>query len=165
MQNQQDEIEALRAKCALLSASLVQAERENEHHTKPAPSFSGMTDEEVGTMPPDDFADALYARLETKEALLTCEDMDEIEALWERHRRTRRAALALLTKPWAQLNQEVIEDRGFAVAVAQIKTFADEVGLYKGLAELMEAVSVWCMVALAGREDMSEVLEEANALE
>lgn len=51
------------------------------------------------------------------------------------------------------------------MAVAQIKRLADETGIYKGLAELMEAASVWAMVALASREDMSEVIEEAKASE
>lgn len=130
-----------------------------------SPILDDMTGEEINAMPPDDFADALIAQMETKEPLLTCEDMDEIEAMWERQRRNRRAALVLLTKPWAWLNQQVTEDRGFAVAVAQIKMLADEVGLYEGLTEFMEAASVWSMVALASREDMSEVIEEAKALE
>ena len=130
-----------------------------------AVNLSTMTDEEINAMPRDDFADAIFAELETKEPLLTCEDMDEIEAMWKRQTRTRRAALVLLTKPWAWLNQQVIEDRGFAVAVAEVKILADEAGLYKGLAKLMETASVWSMAALAGREDMSEIIEEAKALE
>lgn len=138
---------------------------QTEHPAKLASILSGMTDEEINAMPPDDFADALFAQMETKGPLLTCEDMDEIEAMLERQRRNRRAALVLLTKPWAWLNQQVTEDRGFAVAVAQIKMLADEVGLYRGLAEFMEAASVWGMIALASREDMSEVIEEAKALE
>jgi len=87
------------------------------------------------------------------------------EAEWERQRCNRRVALAILTKPWAWLNQQVIEDRGFAVAVAQIKMLADEAGLYKGLAELMESASLWSDLALISREDMNEVMEEAKAFE
>lgn len=139
--------------------------RQTEHPAKLATILDGMASEEINAMPPDDFADALFAKMETKEPLMTCEDIDELEAMWERQRGNRRAALVLLTKPWAWLNQQVTENRKFAVAVAQIKMLADEVGLYKGLAELMEAASVWSMVALASREDMSEVIEEAKALE
>lgn len=132
---------------------------------KLASIFLGMTDEEINAMPPDDFADAVFIQMETKEPLLTCEDMDEIEAMWERQRRTRRAALLLLTKPWAWLNQQVTENRDFAVAVAQIKMLADEVKLYKGLAKFMEEASLWGMLALADREDVDEVIEEAKAFE
>lgn len=143
----------------------MQTAHQTEHPAKLASILSGMTDEEINAMPHDDFADALFAQMEAKEPLLTCEDMDEIEAMWERQRRNRRAALVLLTKPWTWLNQQVTEDRDFAVAVAQAKILADEAGLYKALAELMEAASVWSMMALASREDMSEVIEEAKAFE
>ena len=43
--------------------------------------------------------DALYAPIKVKESLSTCEDMDEIEAMWENQRINRRYALVLLTKP------------------------------------------------------------------
>lgn len=141
----------------------MQTAHQTAHPAKLASIFSGMTDEEIDAMSPDDFADALVAQMEAREPLLTCEDMDEIEAMWERQRCSRRAALGLLTKPWAWLNQQVTENRDFAVCVAQIKECADTIGLYKGMAEFMEAASVWGMVALAGREDMSEILAEAKA--
>lgn len=143
----------------------MQTEQQTEHSAILASILSGMTDEEINAMPPDDFADALFAQMATKTPLLSCDDMDEIEALWERQRCNRRAALVLLTKPWAWLNQQVSEDRGFAVAVAQIKMLADEAELYKGLAKFMEAASAWSMMALASREDMIDVIEEAKALE
>ena len=74
----------------------MQIAQQTEHPAKLASSLSG---EEINAMPPEDFADALFAQMEAKEPLLTCEDMDEIEAMWERQRRDRRAALMLLTKP------------------------------------------------------------------
>lgn len=55
----------------------------SEHPAKLASILSGMTDEEINATPPDDFAHALIAQMETKELLLTCEDMDEIEAICE----------------------------------------------------------------------------------
>lgn len=143
----------------------MQTAHQTEHPAKLASILSGMTDEEINAMPHDDFADALFTQMEAKEPLLTCEDMDKIEAMWERQRRNRRAALVLLTKPWTWLNQQVAENRDFAVAVAQIKILTDEAELYKTLAELMKAASVWSMVALTSREDMSEVIEEAKAFE
>ncbi|HMW57432.1 MAG TPA: hypothetical protein PKA47_17735, partial [Accumulibacter sp.] len=69
------------------------------------------------------------------------------------------------TKPSAFLSQKVTEGRGFAVAVAQIKRLADEVGLYKRLVALTKAASVRSMAAPARREDMREVIEEAKSLE
>ncbi|MDR0776764.1 MAG: hypothetical protein LBE81_09030 [Azonexus sp.] len=111
----------------------------------------------------NDEIDALFAKMEAQGPLLTMENMDEIEAAWHSQRRGRRAALALLTKPWAQLCQQVIEDRDFAVTVAQVKMVADEAEMYKGLAELMKTASTWALMALASRDDMVEVIAEAKA--
>jgi hypothetical protein len=126
-------------------------------------TLDDLTDEQIEALPMDEFADKLIARMKPQEALLTCEDMDEIEAMWERDKRNRRCTLALLTKPWEWLDQKISKDREFAVIVAQIKQYAEEEKFYKGMAELLGTAHVWAMVALSGREDMKEVIAEAKA--
>ncbi len=128
-----------------------------------APSLDGLTDEQINAMPEDDFCDALYASLQKQEALITCEQMDEIEQLWETERRSRRACLLMLTKPWAWLNEQVMNDREFALIAVQIMDIANTGKMYQGLADLMGTVSGWTMAALASRGDMSEVMAEARA--
>lgn len=127
--------------------------------------LDGMTEEAINAMSADDSCDAIYAKAENFGPVLTCEEMDNIEALWLKEKVNRRAALVMLTKPWAELNKMIIEDRGFAVAAAQVQILAKEVNLYKALAELMEAADMRIMLALASREDMVEVIEEAKAFE
>ena len=109
-----------------------------------------------------DDIDALVESLRKQGPLLSCDDMDAIEAMWERQRTNRRAALVLLTLPWAELNQKVSEDRAFAVAVAAVLQILGETALYRELTKLLDAAEGWCLVALAGREDMREVLHEAG---
>lgn len=127
------------------------------------PNFTGMTDDEIDAMPIDDFSAAIYAEMKGAPALLTCDEMDQIEALWESDRQNRRCALILLTKPWDWLSQKVIEDREFAVTVEQCRILAEGAELYKNLAHLMEAVKVRALIALASRDDMSDIQAEAEA--
>jgi hypothetical protein len=146
------------------STATPDAKRPKKHkQAKPPLSFDKMTGAEIEAMPPDEFSDALFAKMEAAEPQLTCEDMDKIEAVWMSQKRDRRMALVMLTKPWAWLNQQVSKDRDFAKAVAEVEQYASRASLYKGLAEMMETAVVWCMLALAGREDMQELCNEAKA--
>ncbi|MDR2625035.1 MAG: hypothetical protein LBC37_01735 [Zoogloeaceae bacterium] len=125
--------------------------------------LDNMADEEINAMPSDDFADALFARMEAKEAFLTCEDMDKIEATWKHEKRSRRASLLILTKPWAWLNQKAIADREFALAIAEAwQSNEENIQFYKGLVEAIEQANIWAMTALCGREDMNDLLEEVK---
>ncbi len=112
---------------------------------------------------PDDFADKLIADLDSKGPLLTCDDMDKLERLWEEERRGRRCALVLMTKPFSWVREQVETDRDFAAAVAACYSYTRENELYKGTAALIEQANLWAMIALAGREDMNELLAEAEA--
>jgi hypothetical protein len=135
----------------------------NQSTSATVPNLDTMTGEEIEALPPDDFADAFFSRLESRGAQITRDEMKEVEEVLQRQRTARQCALALLSEPWSQLNKRVGEDRGFAVVVAEVMQYANEVELYSGLAGLMKTAGVWCMAALAGREDMAEIIKEAKA--
>jgi hypothetical protein len=128
----------------------------------PCPFPFDLTEEQIESLSSDGFASGLLAIVKDKKAILSCEDMDRIEAKWQSDKRLRRSALLLLTEPWECLAQRVSEDRKFAVIVALIMQYAREAKLYQCLAEMMETAHVWTMVALSGREDMKEVIAEAE---
>jgi hypothetical protein len=121
-----------------------------------------MTGAEIDALSPDDFAATMFTAMEKADAVLTCEDMNQIEALWNQQRRARRATLIMLTTPWADLNQKVAEDRDFALAVAEVMQYAEETKFYRGVADWIEQAGTWTMLALVGREDMRELLAEAR---
>jgi hypothetical protein len=115
---------------------------------KPALSFDGMTGAEIDAMPPDDFAATMFTAMEKAEAVLTCEDMNQIEALWDQQRCERQTTLLMLTKPWADLNQKIAEDRNFALAVAEVTQYANETKFCRGVADLINQAGTWTILAL-----------------
>lgn len=107
--------------------------------------------------------DKILATMNAKGPMLSCEDMDKIEARWEEERRARRCSLVLMTKPFSWLKQQVKDDRDFALAVADVFRCTNENQFYKGVNELMEQAHLWAMIALCEREDMQEILAEVEA--
>jgi hypothetical protein len=76
---------------------------------------------------------------------------------------TRRAAVALLTKPGANLLDEVRNDRDFAVAVAQVfERLPVCIAQLEGLLEILRCSQMWMMIALCQREDMDQVKQKAK---
>jgi len=116
---------------------------------------------EWGQMSSEDFAESILVKLETEEAALTCEEMDIIEQFWRDDMRNRRCALVFLTKPFSEIREQIESDRGFAVCAAAAMDCI-EPDRYQTIANLLRDVQRRLMVAVACREDMEEVLEEAK---
>lgn len=124
--------------------------------------LDGMSEVDINAMSNEDFTDALFAQMRERQPLIDCDGMDFIEAEWDAQRRNRRAALVLLIKPFTWLEQKVIEDRDFAVAVAEVEAFAIKTnGFYSMIAELMKFTEWQAKLALCGRHDMDEIRAEA----
>lgn len=110
----------------------------------------------------DQECDALLAQMDAREPMLSCDDMDKIEKQWVERRAARRCALVLMTKPFSWLREQVENDRDFALAVADVLSCTKNIDYYKGMVDLMEQARLWSMMALACREDMSDLITEAE---
>jgi len=60
-------------------------------------------------MDSNEFADRMLAFLDGEAAVLSCEEMDIIERYWKEDMVARRTALIMLTKPFAELSQMILE--------------------------------------------------------
>lgn len=124
--------------------------------------FDGMTDDEINAIPLDEFCDKLLAHFDAKRPILNFEQMDIIEETWERYMVSRRCALITLTKPFSEIRKMVEEDRRFALAVAEIYNNTADNGYYATVHNLMENAHKWAEMALLGREDMKQLIEEVK---
>lgn len=122
-----------------------------------------MSDEQAGAVPIEQMCDAVYAEMEHKEALLTVDQINEIEHALKEQAMSCRAALLLLTEPWASLENKVRNNREYAISVAFAQGFAQNAKIYKGLAELMMQAAIWAELALATRSDVDEIHAIAEA--
>lgn len=111
-----------------------------------------------------DWTDKFFADLEQAGPALTLDQMDMIETQWQNDMRNRRCSLVMLTKAWPELRDKVVDDKEFAVIVAQIMPIARDLSeRMHSLASLVGSVEIWAMGALAHREDMRDVIELAEA--
>lgn len=106
----------------------------------------------------------LLEKVQAAPAMLTREQVYEIEESVERWGWVRRLAHMSLTKTGAELLDEIKENRDFAVAYVcwfdQVKGYMT---MLDDLKETVEAASLRLAVAYAQREDMEEVFEEGRA--
>lgn len=110
------------------------------------------------------FADDMIATVKAAPAVLSTAQLDEVERAFNSWGTTRRTALAFLTKSGGYLIQQVQKDRQFAVALADAANHADEYLEYLRQFETsLKAFRARAIVALACREDMDAVLQEARA--
>lgn len=109
----------------------------------------------------EEFARDLQAQVETEGALMSFGDMDAMERYWERDRRQRRAALLFTTKPWAELDKSIQEDREFALAVANVFDCLN-IEAYKSIYAILNEARRRILVSLCSREDAQELLKEAR---
>ena len=117
---------------------------------------------EANSMDPDVFAKRIFEQIENAPALLSHEQMDQIESAIQRDS-FRRAALAFATSTGAHLCQRIEKDRTFAVASAEVYTeLAHVIARCHGLIELLEGIRVRLMVALCGREDMDSLFTDVR---
>lgn len=111
----------------------------------------------------DEFADEITKCVQEAPAALSCEDMDRIESIWREDMRNRRCALAMLTKPGAELMNSVESDRELASAIAGVYVrLPSLIKFTETLHHLYKKMNGWAIVALAGREDMAELIETAE---
>lgn len=108
--------------------------------------------------------DKLTGIIENKPAQLTTNNMDELEQAWVNRRRARRMALVMLTMPFAELRDNVQEDKEFATAVASaLACTQNEIDFCHGVAEALETAKVWMNMSLCYRDDCQEILEAGKA--
>jgi hypothetical protein len=128
-------------------------------------NFEMMTDSEINALDPDAFSDAIFD--EVKKAPATLSD-EEVRQLEEEFRQdiagyARRGAFGILAQTGAHIIAAVAKDRPTAVAFADLY---GRVAAYKGaLTELLELVrqaEARLLVALANREDMTEIMAEVG---
>lgn len=132
----------------------------------PSPSLEeirAMSDKQAEAVPIEQMCDAVYAEMEHKEALLTVDQINEIEHALKEQGMSRRTALLLLTEPWASLENKVCNNREYAISVAFAQGFAQNAKIYKGLAELMTQAAIWAELALGARGDAEEIQAIAEA--
>lgn len=109
------------------------------------------------------FASEMAAKLESAQALFSVEKLGEAESVWNSIAVTRRSAMAMLTKSGPDLVKAITDNREFAVACADLLG-GIEASIVKldSLKEILEHAQWRMMVALAHREDMQAVYEEAK---
>lgn len=129
--------------------------------TNPA---AGLTDEDWNAMDDKTYCENMEKLIDAAPAILSFGDMNKLEAWWRDGIRRRRCSLALLTMPARELAEKVQADRGFAVAVADVLDGIEDLeNVAKELTNLFQAVQARTILALAGREDMQEIRNEAAA--
>lgn len=109
----------------------------------------------------DDFVKNLYAKLEADGPVFTLEELGRFENRLYKNRATRRVALAMLTKSFSEIKEEVEINREFAIATADIFNCTDP-ELYQATHDLLETARIRMAGMLACREDMEEIIKEAE---
>lgn len=107
--------------------------------------------------------DSFIKSMQEAGPVLTPAEMDLIANFWEEGRRARRCCLAMLLQSPTEIAEAAASDRGFAVAVAQVQNCSANIEQYRALVGLLERSSMVALFALAGREDMEEIIAEAEA--
>jgi hypothetical protein len=107
--------------------------------------------------------DDLIEKLGKQEPILSFEQVEQLENRITETGITRRAALALLTKSPTETSNAILNNQSYAETIAELSVcIKDSLEYYRGLTELMETSHLWLNYALAGREDMNELLAKAE---
>lgn len=98
-----------------------------------------------------------------KPALLELDQVDKIDQWLIDTRAARRAALALSSKPFDELDAEVLSNRDFAAAAADVFHCAADVesGLQMML-DLVRQSRMRILVSLSGRDDCKEIMATSD---
>ncbi|MGH8502012.1 MAG: hypothetical protein ACREVE_05970 [Gammaproteobacteria bacterium] len=115
-------------------------------------------------MDEEEFAVKMLERVTAEPATLTEEQEERIEKVAQRDAITRRCVLAMLTKPGKHTLESALNDREAAVAYAGLQADIRDYlkNRHDGLKEFFEAVDIRIGLALAQREDMTEIIEQAK---
>ena len=109
----------------------------------------------------ESFVSDVFNEIETAGAVMTMEEMQQFERLLQENGVARRAHLAVLTKPWAEINESIVNNREGAEAIANVLECLD-VEFYQDLAKFVQEAKRRMLLSLCGREDMEEILEQAK---
>ena len=128
--------------------------------SKASPPVEQLTDQE---------ADEIFQSYRRRKAVMTKKHMYEFEAAVRQSNTTdnfgqaRRTALAILTVPCKKLFRDIEKERDTAVACADaeriISSYADRL---RELSGLVEEAHRRLMIGLAGRTDMTEIVEQVS---
>lgn len=115
------------------------------------------------SMPFDQFVSEMTEKMDSAEALFSVDKLDEAESVWNEIAVTRRVAMITLTKSGPELINMVMEDREAALAYAELlDCLGHHLQKMDSLKEILEHAQWRVMMALAHREDMQSVFEEAR---
>lgn len=132
-------------------------------------STNGWTPEEraqiaANTIDSDVFAERLFEQLESAPPLLVRGDIEGIERSIQEDQ-VRRAAFLFASDSGRDLVEKIKEDRDFAVIASGISEgLKDAQQRYLALADTMKQLDMRIKVALCGREDMEQVIEEGKSV-
>lgn len=116
-----------------------------------------------GTMPDGEFGNLMFDGFTNSEPEITEEVMMTIEENFNSYGVTRRTALAVLKQSGKELIDSIKDDRDCAVAFADAGMRAgDYAKKLEAFSEFMKTASVRISLALCTREDMSEIIKEAE---
>ncbi len=118
---------------------------------------------EANAMDMDVFATRIFEQTQAAPAWLKRDQLEELESVIQRDS-IRRAALLFATMTGNELCEKIQNDRDFAVSASAVHLRMKEAKeRYHELADLIDNVSTRISIALCGREDMREVLQEGEA--
>jgi hypothetical protein len=108
-------------------------------------------------------ADKIFADFESQPAQITEDQMYAMAQKYLDLGVSVRAGLAMLSRSGADLVEWVKDDRDFALAAAVAANSISEcAGKMKELGEMLDSSALRLSLALCAREDMRELMEEAE---
>lgn len=121
-----------------------------------------LDNRDINTMDEEQFGEVMLARVRAAPPLIEKAAMYDIEE----HIRgdvNRRAAFAVASMAGEELIEIIGKDREFAVAAGRILRHLDDMKTrYQELLDLFEALQARLAIAVAVREDMTEILAESR---
>jgi hypothetical protein len=111
----------------------------------------------------EQFAEQMYRKIMRAPALFTKEEADRAERTANLRDWVRRATWHFLAMPGKEMIQRCRTDRDFAVALAGMDQHTEPyIDNLKGIIGFVEALQARTLIALACREDMADVIAEAQ---
>jgi len=119
--------------------------------------------EDVNVEVDDDFARSMLEDLMQTPSQYDRATYEKIEERFEGTRVSRRVALLILTQPFNQLRDRVVANRRLAEAMVEMSYAVDStLDMMRDIVEILETSRTWQMMALACRDDMMSLFEEAQ---
>lgn len=113
---------------------------------------------------PGEFAELIIQRAKEAPPTITKAQLYDIEKGVQATDATRRAAIAVLTMPGSELMQIVVSGQETALAFAQLAEWIDcFLEKQQRVKDLVKSAQAKLLVALAQREDMHNLLDQATS--